>query len=71
MLSWRRVEGSYSILDPDKQLVYEVPEGSYVPSIVPGEDGDYLDFVIDLDTGQIENWKKPSVEAIRDFMSRD
>lgn len=33
----------------------------YVPSFFPGEHyGDYIQFNIDADTGQIINWKRPT-----------
>lgn len=42
-----------------------VIEEDYVPSFFPGEHyGDYLIFNIDLETGQILNWKKPSPEDV-------
>lgn len=37
----------------------------YVPNdVVPGEFGDYLHLKIDLDTGQVLNWKVPSAKAL-------
>lgn len=39
----------------------------YVPSFFPGEHyGDYLDLEIDLETGQILNWKKPDAGDVAD-----
>jgi hypothetical protein len=44
-------------------------EGGYVPSFMPGQHyGDYVMLDIDLDTGMITNWKKPSAEDIEKFM---
>lgn len=58
-----RDEGTYFFLDENKKEIFE-KEG-YVPGFFPyGEDGngrhygDYLDLWIDIDTGQIINWKK-------------
>lgn len=44
----------------------------YVPGFMPGEHyGDYLMLDIDLDSGQIVNWKKPSAEEIEAFINRE
>ena len=41
----------------------------YVPNFMPGEHyGDYVDLEIDIDTGQILNWKKPTPEQIEKFI---
>jgi len=49
----------------DVEIAYE----GYVPDFFPGDHyGDYLILDIDLETGQIKNWKKPTpeqVEALR------
>jgi hypothetical protein len=40
----------------------------YVPDIMPGEHfGDYVTLDIDLDTGKIVNWKKPTASQINKF----
>jgi hypothetical protein len=37
----------------------------YVPDFFPGNHyGDYIDFDIDIDTGQILNWKRPTEAEI-------
>lgn len=37
----------------------------YVPDFFPGDHyGDYLILNIDLETGQIKNWRKPTAEQI-------
>jgi len=36
-----------------------------------GEFGDYLDLRIDINTGQILNWKVPSKADLESFMARD
>jgi len=44
----------------------------YVPAFFPEEHyGDYVQLDIDLATGQILNWKKPSLKAINDSMKED
>lgn len=41
----------------------------YVPGFMPGEHfGDYVILEIDLDTGQIKNWKKLSAEDIEEWL---
>ena len=41
----------------------------YVPAFFPEEHyGDYVQLDIDLATGQITNWKKPSLKAINDAL---
>ncbi len=58
-----RDEGSYVLLDAGHREIKEI-EG-YVPSFFPygsegteSNHGDYVDLWIDLETGQIVNWKK-------------
>ena len=37
----------------------------YVPDFFPGEHfGDYVELTIDISTGRITNWKKPSQDAL-------
>lgn len=37
-----------------------------VPEFFPGEHfGDYIELDIDIDTGQILNWKKPTAKQLR------
>lgn len=41
----------------------------YVPDFMPGEHfGDYLDLEINLESGQILNWVKPTPQQIQDFV---
>lgn len=63
-----RDEGIYILLDAEFKQIAE-HEG-YVPSFFPYGDkgteshyGDYVDLYIDLETGQIANWRK-NVEPI-------
>lgn len=64
-----RDEGTYVLLDENKNEIKE-HEG-YVPKFFPyGNDGtennfgDYIDLIIDLETGHIVNWIKPTAEAV-------
>ncbi|HGU9768548.1 TPA: hypothetical protein ACNFOQ_000058 [Morganella morganii] len=44
----------------------------YVPDFFPGDHyGDYLMLNIDVETGQITNWKKPTPEDITKMLSND
>jgi len=44
-------------------------DDGYVPSFMPGEHyGDYVILDIDIDTGQITNWKTPTKEQIENFI---
>jgi hypothetical protein len=39
----------------------------YVPSFFPGDHyGDYLILDIDIETGQITNWKKPTADELKE-----
>jgi hypothetical protein len=38
----------------------------YVPDCVPGEYGDYVRMEIDIETGRILNWKKPTIKQLRE-----
>lgn len=41
----------------------------YVPEMMPGEHyGDYVEIEIELATGKILNWKKPSQTALNKFI---
>lgn len=41
----------------------------YVPTFMPGEHyGGYVILNIDIDTGQITNWKKPTAAQIEEFI---
>lgn len=42
----------------------------YVPDFMPGDHhGDYVILKIDIDTGQILNWEKPSAEQLERFIA--
>lgn len=48
---------SAGLLDAESQEIASMDD--YVPSFMPGEHcGDYVILKIDIDTGQIVNWKK-------------
>lgn len=52
--------------DGDELKDYE----GYVPDFMPGDHyGDYLILDIDIDSGQILNWKKPTSEQIETFIN--
>ena len=47
-------------------------DDGYVPGFMPGQHyGDYLILDIDLDTGQVTNWKTPKPEDIAAFIRGD
>lgn len=52
-------------------LVNDEPQGyyeGYVPKFFPGEHyGDYIELKIDIDTGQILNWRKPTKKDLDIF----
>lgn len=43
----------------------------YMPSGLGFGRSDYIEFVIDIETGQIMNWKKPSEQALIDSFLTD
>lgn len=56
------------ILDENGKSIGGQDDG-YVPDFMPGEHyGDYVMLDIDLDTGAVTNWKKPSPEQIEEFL---
>lgn len=49
--------------------VFDQDDGC-VPSFMPGDlYGDYVILDIDIDTGQITNWEKPTAEDIEEWIS--
>ena len=45
-------------------------DDGYVPDFMPGKHyGDYVMLEIDIDSGQITNWKTPSKEQIEKFIA--
>lgn len=62
--------GSYILRDA-KGIKIKESDG-YVPGFFPGQHyGDYLMFEIDIDTGTILNWKKPTEEQLREFVDSE
>lgn len=56
-------------LKDDKGEVLYNQDHDYVPGFMPGDHyGDYLMLDIDIDTGQILNWKKPHAVDIQHWM---
>lgn len=59
------------LVDEQGEVIHEF-EDSYVPDWFPGDHyGDYLILDIDIDTGHITNWKKPSAEDIEQSISSE
>lgn len=56
------------VFDSEGEAVGEY-EG-YVPGFFPGEHyGDYLQLHINIETGQITNWRKPNAEQLEALLS--
>jgi len=59
---------SARLLDQDGDVIHDQEDG-YVPGFMPGEHyGDYVILDIDIDTGQITNWKKIKASDIQDWI---
>jgi len=44
----------------------------YVPDFFPGDNhGDYLMLTIDIETGQILNWKPPTIKELEDILNKN
>lgn len=64
-----RDEFTASLHDESGAEIFTQEDG-YVPGFMPGEHyGDHVILDVDLETGQITNWKKPSAKAIQDWIS--
>jgi hypothetical protein len=58
---------SATLTDADGKVLKE--HDGYVPSFMPGEHwGDYIILEIDVDSGKILNWKKPTKAQIDAFI---
>ena len=65
-----RDEFSACLQDQDGEEIF-CQEDGYVPSLMPGEHfGDYIILDIDIDTGQVTNWKTPSEEDLMDWINQ-
>ena len=60
--------GSYYLLDADKNVIAK-SEQDYVPNMVPGSYGDYVEMKIQPD-GSVLNWHASRVE-LEEFANRD
>ena len=59
-----------SLVDQDGEEI-KYYEG-YVPAIMPGDHyGDYITLDIDIDTGQITNWEKPTLDRMMGFINHE
>lgn len=64
-----RDEFCAEVLDQDGARLGGQDDG-YVPGFMPGDHyGDYVILNIDIDTGQITNWKTPTAEQIQKFIN--
>ncbi len=62
---------TYSIKDEQGEPIHTQDHG-YVPGFMPGDHyGDYVILDIDLDTGVVTNWKKPSAEQIEEAIKSE
>jgi hypothetical protein len=61
---------SAELLDQDGLRIHE--SDGYVPGFMPGEHyGDYVILDIDIETGVIKNWKKPTKAAIQEWIGEE
>ena len=57
--------------DQDGSIIHDQTDG-YVPDFMPGEHyGDYVILDIDMDTGMVTNWKKPTKTAVQKWIKGD
>ena len=61
-------EGTYTLLDQNKNEIAKI-EQDYVPKVIPGEWGDYINLIIE--NGYVKNWKKINEHHVRDFFIKD
>jgi hypothetical protein len=52
--------------DPYKSYGYD----GYVPDVIPGDYGDYIDLNIDIETGMILNWPKNNPDEWAEFLTK-
>ena len=57
------------LLEDDKEIANH---DGYVPPFFPEEhSGDYVELDIDIDTGQIVNWKRPTKKELKDQLNNE
>lgn len=67
MISAKCSDSFYAELKDEDGVILNDYEG-YVPNIMPGEHfGDYVHLEIDLETGTIKNWKKPTKKQLMEI----
>lgn len=59
-------KNSITFYDADKNVIADIDE-CYVPSFIP-DGGDYINLIIDIETGQILNWKQIKPTQIEQFI---
>jgi hypothetical protein len=58
--------GTYTLTSKEGLEIHE--HDGYVPKLLPGDHyGDYIILDIDIETGQILNWKPPTEEMLEAF----
>jgi hypothetical protein len=61
---------TYAIKDQDGAEIFRQDDG-YVPDFMPGQHGgDYVMLEIDIDTGVITNWMKPTAQEIETIINK-
>lgn len=57
-----------TLVDVDGEEIHEQEDG-YVPGFMPGDHyGDYVILDVDIETGQITNWQKPTAEQLQGWI---
>lgn len=60
---------TYALKDADGVQVFDQDDG-YVPDFMPGRHhGDYIILTIDIDTGMVTNWEKPTAEQLEEAIN--
>jgi len=60
---------SATLLENDKEVA---KHDGYVPNFMPEEHyGDYVELDIDIDTGQIVNWKVPTKKELKEQLNNE
>lgn len=63
-------EFTASLHDDDGAIICDQGDG-YVPGFMPGEHyGDYLILNIDIETGQVTNWEKPTSAELQEWIEK-